>query len=301
MSVQPALSVCVINHRTPALTRDCVQSVLDTAAGLPVEVWVVNNTAEPCDLSTLVVPASARVTQLQNERRLGFAANQNQMLSRATGRYLMALNSDTVVHPEALQELIAFMDAHPRCGIAGPRLQFGDGALQPSLRNFPAPLPSFVEVSGLWTRVRGKPWFASHVLLCHPHDRVVESEWLHGACYIIRPAAMAEVGAYDDQTFDMFGEDVDWCWRMRAAGWTILFDPAATVTHLEGATPYDARTEAMWDGGMRFVRKHYTRLNFLPTRIATVLALCIRWVLARNGGQRRAQGAAIRRMLAAQP
>lgn len=298
MSEAIDLSVCVVNHRTPDLTRACIKSIYDTAGDLSIEVFVVNNTAEPCGLSD-VVPPDAPFVFLQNERPMGFSANQNQMLRRARGRYRMCLNSDTIVHPGALGELIRFMDAHPGCAIAGPKLRFGDGTLQPSLRNFPAPFASFVEVSGLWTRLKGKRWIRDRVLLCNLHDRVVESEWLHGACYIVRREAIDQVGLWDEETFTMFGEDADWCWRMRAAGWKILFDPAAEITHLEGRTPYDDRAIALWEGGMRFVRKHYTPLRFLPVRLSAGVAIVLRWVIARNAAERRTFGLAFRQMFTA--
>jgi len=294
----PTLSICIINHCTPELTRGCLQSLYRTTGDLPIEIFVVNNTREPCDLSDLAAQRSTPLRLIQNEQPLGFAANQNQMMRLAQGRYLMPLNSDTVAHPGALPELVRFMDAHPRCGIAGPRLVYADGALQPSCRNFPSAVPTFFEVSGLWTRFRGNRVLGRWILLCNPHTDVIEAEWLHGACYIVRRTAAEQVGYYDADRFIMFGEDVEWCWRMRQAGWQILFNPNAVVTHLEGQSPLDDRAVQMYRGGMRFVRKHYSPLRFLPVRISAVMALVIRWLLARNPQTRRVCWAAMKTLVA---
>jgi hypothetical protein len=284
----PDLSICIINHRTPELTRECLRSIADTASGLTLEVFVVNNTGDPLTLEPLRFGRTqVGIVLIQNEQPLGFAANQNQMLARAQGRYWLPLNSDTIVQPGALQELVRFMDANPRCGIAGPKLVHADGSLQPSARNFPTPLTHFLEASGLWQLLRRSRWVGQHYLLCNPHDQVMPADWLTGACLIVRAEAARQVGCYDARLFPgMYGEDMEWCWRMRQCGWEVTFDPDAVVTHLESQSPMGDRAVEMYAGFYRFCAQAYSPLKRHAIRAATVLALFPRWLLARDANGR---------------
>lgn len=292
---RPDLSICIVNHETPELTVNCLRAIFDTSEHLTVEVFVVNNTPDHDGAFARAMRAFPTVQCLQNERPLGFAANQNQMLSRAQGRYLMPLNSDTVPHPGALCELVRFMDAHPTVGLAGPKLVYADGRLQPSRRNFPAALPAFMEVTGLWRPLcarRGPArWLARRVALCDPHTEVGEAEWLSGACYIVRREVVEQVGGYDADTFPtMYGEDVEWCWRIRRAGWRIAFDPAAVVTHLESQSPAPDRLYSMYAGSLAFMRKHCSSARAFGVRAVASVGVALRWLRARNREERSLYG-----------
>ncbi|GIV83544.1 MAG: glycosyl transferase [Candidatus Roseilinea sp.] len=277
------LSICIINHRTPDLLRACLQSIAATAAPLSVETWIVNNTGDDAGAIREMVQAHPNARLIQNERPLGFSANQNQMLERAIGRYLMPLNSDTLVQPGALAELVAFMDQHPDAGIAGPRLVRANGALQPSCRNFPTPLTHFLEAAGLWQALRGNRWIGRRFYLAGPHDTVMSVDWLTGACLIVRAEAARQVGFYNAKMFPgLYGEDLEWCWRMKQAGWQILFDPAATVVHLENQSPLDDRTIHMYRGFYQFCACHYPASQQRRIRLATRLALLPRLWASRN-------------------
>ncbi len=284
----PDLSLCIINHRTPKLSAECLNSIADTAGGMALEVFVVNNT--PDDEAELRAQTEALPSGrfIQNQAPLGFAANQNQMLRQATGAYWVPLNSDTVLRPGALKALKAFMDGHPRVGVAGPRLERPDGRLQPSARDFPTPLTHFLEASGLWQLLRGRRWAGRWMKLCHPHDEPLAADWLSGACLIVRPEAARQVGLYDEQLFPgLYAEDLEWCWRMRQAHWQIMFVPEAVVVHQENQSPLDDRLLRVYGGLYAFCARHYPRRRLRSIRAATVAALLPRWLLARNGAARR--------------
>jgi GT2 family glycosyltransferase len=281
------LSICIINHKTPALTQQCVQSIQSTCGGLDIEVFVVNNTPDDAELICALAKSDSRVQVLQNTQPLGFSANQNQMLSLAAGRYLMPLNSDTLIQPGALRELVDFMDAHPHAGICGPRLIFPDGRLQPSCRNFPTPLTHFFEASGLIRFLKGNHAVGKWYYLAGSHDQPRQVDWLTGACLIVRAGAAKQVGFYDADLFPgLYGEDLEWCWRMRQAGWQVLFDPQAVVMHLESQSPLSDRTLLMYRGFYTFCARHYARPQQRGIRLATIMALMPRWLLSFNTQQR---------------
>lgn len=288
----PELSICIINHRTPALTRQCLQSIADTAGELAIEVLLVNNTADACDVNGIRGPEGAplEVAFIQNAATLGFSANQNQMLRRATGSYLMPLNSDIIVHPGALQGLVAFMDAHPLCGLAGPKLLHGDGGLQRSCRTFPTGMTCLLETSGLWRLFQNSRWIGQAYALVDPHDRQRQVDWLSGACLIARAEAYRDVGGYDDALLPMYAEDLDWCWRLARFGWEVWFTPMSVMTHLENATPMDDRAVVMQRATYDFVRARYPASRWRGIRMGTAAGLTFRWMLSRRPEQRAALG-----------
>lgn len=284
----PDLSITIINHETPELLKACLQSIYDTQDRLQLEIFVVNNTPDNDGRICTLLAEFSGVHFIQNRTPLGFAANQNQMLRRASGRYLMPLNSDTVIQPGALQELVAYMDAHPRVGIAGPKLIYAGGKLQPSGRNFPNMFIHFMEASGLWQLLKGNRIAGRWYYLCDPHNTVRQVDWLTGACLIVRAEAAREVGFYNEELFPgLYGEDLEWCWRMKRAGWQVVFDPHAVVVHLENQSPLNERAMQIYRGSYTFCAAYYSRTQQRSIRLATVLAMIPKWILARNAGSRR--------------
>lgn len=282
MSV-PVLSICIINHKTPALTRQCLQSIADTAGALSLEVLVVNNTVDACDVAGIRRPdgANLEIAFIQNAAPLGFSANQNQMLRRATGRYLMPLNSDTTITQGALWEMVQFMDTHPKCGIAGPKLLRPDGTLQPSGRNFPDAINGFFEASGLWQLFRANRLVGRQYYLCHPHDELLQVDWLSGACLITREEVIRQVGPYDETHFPgMYGEDLEWCWRIKRSGWEIWFDRSAVILHLENQSPMDDRAISLYRGLFQFATMCYSALARTSLKAGVLCGLALRWLFA---------------------
>ncbi len=283
----PDVSICIANHRTPELTLACLASIARHHEGLHVEVLLVNNTADDQNRLAAAVGVLPGAQFVQNERPLSFAANQNLLLRRAHGRYLLALNSDTLLTPGALSELVSFAGARPQCGVVGPKLVHPDGSLQPSCRNFPAPWTHFLEASGLWQLLRNRRGVGRRYFICSPHDEAMAVDWLTGACLLVRAEVLAATGGYDELRFGgMYGEDIDWCRRVRARGWEIWFDPAAVIVHAESASPLDGRTVQMYRGFYRYCALHLTRRRQHAMRAATWLALAPRWLLARDAQKR---------------
>jgi GT2 family glycosyltransferase len=209
------------------------------------------------------------------------------MLKRSVGRYAMPLNSDTILHPNALQALIHFMDAHPRCGVAGPRLEYADGRLQASSLTFPNFFSQLLEASGRWQHFKGSRLVARYQKLCDPHDRNMQVDWLYGACLIVRRQVLEQVGLYDDVLFsDMYGEDVEWMWRIHKAGWEVWFTPSARVTHLENQSPMPDRLYMMYRGARKFYRKQYDARQQRGVRYGVALGLLPKWIFTRDSARR---------------
>jgi N-acetylglucosaminyl-diphospho-decaprenol L-rhamnosyltransferase len=203
------------------------------------------------------------VDAIANERPLGFAANANLGIGRTTGEAVAVANADTVAEPGAVAALRDFMAAHPRCGVAGPRMLYPDGTPQPSRRRFPTVGGTIVRRTPL-RRLIGQ---RRHLHLDEPAPaRPVEADWMLGGFLLLRRAMLDELGGFDPG-FRLYGEDIDLQYRAMRAGWERWYVPEAVVRHEHGAETdrrfLTRRTLWHWRGIARFVRKHPERLRVL--------------------------------------
>jgi N-acetylglucosaminyl-diphospho-decaprenol L-rhamnosyltransferase len=209
-------------------------------------------------------PPGTRV--LENERPRGFAANANRGIAETVGEHVVLVNPDAVAEPGAVATLRAFADAHPRCGVAGPRMVGADGELIPSRRRFPT-------VRG--TLVRRTPVRRLRPPLKHQHAHYhlgedatepVQADWLLGGFVLLRRRMLEELGGFDPG-FRLYGEEIDVCYRAAKAGWERWYVPAAVVHHAwkreTDVRFFTRRTLWHWRGIARFVRKHPETLGHL--------------------------------------
>jgi len=214
--------------------------------------------------SVEAVPADARV--IRNERPLTFAANLNQGIAATTAPYVLSVNPDAIPEPDAVAALVAFAEAHSRCGVAGPRMLWSDGTLQPSRRRFPTVGGTIVRRTPLRLVLHPYERQRRHYQLDEPGDEPAQTDWMLGAFLLMRRQLLDEVGGWD-AGFRHYGEDVDLQYRAARAGWERWYVPAAVVRH-EYAAVIDRRfltRHTLWHlrGMLRFVRKHPERLRAL--------------------------------------
>ncbi|MGQ9491970.1 MAG: glycosyltransferase family 2 protein, partial [Anaerolineae bacterium] len=231
------------------------------------------------------------------------ARANNQGFAAAQGRYVLLLNPDTEVHPGALETLVAFMDAHPAAGACGARLLNADGSLQPGCNPMLTPGREFwrlLFLDRLWPRAtyRMDRWDAVT-------PRPVEV--VKGACLLLRREALDRVGPLDDSYF-MYTEEVDLCYRLAAAGWTLWYVPAAVVTHYGEGSSKQVREEMyvqLYRSKVQFFRKVGGGAAGRRFKALLALAYAPRWLAATLGspfsaGLRR-QARAFRRLLTELP
>jgi GT2 family glycosyltransferase len=250
------LSIVIVSYNTRALLEACLRSLRNVDLGH--EVIVVDNAST--DGSAAAVRAHfPEVRLIESETNRGFAGGNNLAFPHCRGRYVMLLNADTEVQPGALDALVAFLDAHPQVGAAGPRLLNPDGSLQPS--GFP--FPTFT-TAALGLLLRRQP--AARRQLVPPasagsgEGESERHDWLTGACLVVRREVVDQVGALDEGFF-FEAEDVDWCRRIRAAGWEICLVPAARVMHVRAASGIAYSPDALRGqaGHCYYFRKHHGR------------------------------------------
>jgi hypothetical protein len=203
------------------------------------------------------------VSAVENPRPRGFAANINAGLARTDGEAVLIANPDTLPGEDAVALLADFMAAHPRCGVAGPRMLYPDGSLQPSRRRFPTVSGTIIRRTPLRRLVPQR----HHLHLDErPPQEPVECDWMLGAFLLLRRAMLSELGGFDEG-FRLYGEDIDLQYRASRAGWQRWYVPGAVVRHEHKAETdkhlLTRRTLWHWAGVARFVRKHPERLRAL--------------------------------------
>jgi GT2 family glycosyltransferase len=211
--------------------------------------------------SAEVVPEGVRV--LENPRPLTLSANVNLGTAATTGEYVLVSNPDAIAEPDAVARLVAFADAHPRCGISGPQMRWPDGTWQPSRRRFPTVRGTIVRRTPL-RRVR-PPYETQreHYALDERSTEPIRADWMLGAFLLMRRTMLEEIDGWD-AGFRHYCEDIDLCYRAAQAGWERWYVPDAVVTHAYAAV-IDQRflsRHTLWHarGMVRFVLKHPERL-----------------------------------------
>ncbi len=250
--------VVVVTHRSAGEVAAALRSCL--AAGLePGQVQVVDNASPDatCDVVRRTAPA-ARLLRLP--RNLGFARAVNRGAADLGGAALLLLNPDAELLPGALAALCAALDADPRRGAVSPRIERPDGRLDLACRrSFPSPAIAAFRLSGLSRRFPHHPRLAAYNRTDRPEDEALAIDSGSGACLLVRRAAWDRVRGFDPAYF-MYGEDLDLCWRLRAAGYQVWYEPRARVRHQKGRSSRQRAVPMLWrfHGSMwRFYRQHY--------------------------------------------
>ncbi len=223
--MNPSLSLVIVNWNTAALLVDCLRTIPDGARDLTYEVIVVDNasTDGSADLVTAEFPD---VKLIRNRENVGFARGNNQGMAASSGRYVLLLNSDTLVKPQALTRLVAFMDQHTEVGAVCPRLLLPDD--EPQAFAFGGdPSIGYLFRRGLYRLVLRRPVHDWHTA------QIQAVDWVSGACLLARREVVDKIGGLDENIF-MYFEDADWCRRIRQAGWQVMFNPQIEIVHLGG-------------------------------------------------------------------
>ena len=273
------LSVIIVSWNVRDLLRRCLvslSSVSPEAPNLQTEIIVVDNGSTDGSVE-LVRDEFPQVILIANPDNIGFPAGNNQGIRTAQGRYLLLLNPDTEVIGDALNTLVRYVDTHPDVGLVGPQLLHSDGQVQSSRRRFPTRATLFFESTWL------KPLAPSSVLrryyvLDQPDDAVLDVDWVTGAAMFARREVIAQVGGMDEGFF-MYSEELDWCRRIKAAGWRVVYYPAAQIVHHVGKSSEQAvpaRHINFHRSKIRYARKYHGRTT------ATLLRL---FLLASYGWQ----------------
>ncbi len=242
------VSVVIVNYNVREFLVQALRSLQHAVRDLEAETWVVDNNSID-DSVAAVREMFPDVHVIANRENVGFGRANNQAIRQARGEFIFILNPDTIVQEDTLSHFVAFMRAHRDCGAAGCRILNPDGSFAPeSRRSFPTPSTAFYRMTGLARLFPKSRTFGRYNMTFIPETEACEVDALSGSCMMVRRRALDEAGLFDEEFF-MYGEDLDLCFRIQEAGWTIRYTPGTQIIHYKG--------ESTRKGEVRYVKLFY--------------------------------------------
>lgn len=255
------LSIIIVNYKTEELTRQCLQSVYACdLKGWTYEVILVDN-ASGDGSAQAAGQAFPQTRLILNDANLGFSKANNIGMAAASGDYLLLLNSDTVVEADTFYRSLRYMKANPEIGALGCKVLLPDGRLDVACkRSFPTPLNSLCHMSRLDRVFPQNPVVGAYNLTFLDPDKIYSVDCLVGAYMMVSRDVIELVGTLDEDYF-MYGEDIDWCYRIKEAGYLVVYYPKVSITHYKKASGLGRKNpqtiEAFYDAMKIFYGKHY--------------------------------------------
>lgn len=291
------LAIVIVTYNVRDLLRSCLASIpIGSGQGeesLRSRVYVVDNGSTDESLN-MVRTEFPQYTTLLSEKGAGYALANNLAIRQARTdlggvwpRYVLLLNPDTELPPGSLFRMVRFLDAHPEAGVAGPRLVRSDGSLDRACRrSFPSPMVSFYHMAGLSRLFPGSRRFGRYNLSYLAEEAVCEIDSVVGAFMLVRSSLLDAVGLLDESFF-MYGEDLDWAFRIKARGWRVFYNGKVTVYHHKGASSSQRALKTTYEfyrAMLLFYLKHYAESTprLLGAAIVTGIYLSGGIALGRN-------------------
>ncbi len=276
------LSIVIVNYNVKFFLEQCLVSVFEASEGIDTEVWVVDNNSVDGSVS-MVREKFPQVHLIVNSDNPGFSKANNQALRQITGEYALLLNPDTLVEKDTFRKCIDFMESHPDCGGLGVKMINGEGRYLPeSKRGFPSPEVSFYKISGLIHLFPKSKRIARYYLGHLSEDETNEIEILPGAYLMIRKTVLDKIGLLDE-TFFMYGEDIDFSYRILLAGYKNYYLPSARIIHYKGESTKKGSMNyvyTFYNAMVIFAQKHLSQSNAKIFTFFIKIAIWLRASLA---------------------
>jgi GT2 family glycosyltransferase len=270
--------------------RDDIVRCLRSLGSVPREwrVWVFDNASQD-GTPDVVRNQFPEVTVTASDENVGFARANNEVIAQTSSEYVLLLNPDTVVSRGAIEAALDELRSRPDVGILTVRLHNPDGSLQPSCFRFHTPWMNLVQFSGIY-RFLPHRWRARHLLAgCWDHNEARPVDWTLGAFMLARRRVIEQVGPLPEEYF-LFTEDMEWCYRMQKAGYSVWFTPAASIVHhgnqSAGQMPSAWRAKHTHRGKYAFVRRHFGPLAMRLVQWTDIVGYTLRrWMYSRLCGR----------------
>ena len=278
------LSIVIPTFNAHEWIEQCLDSIrLHGPGGGDYELIVIDDKSTD-DTVAIVREKFSDVRLLLNEKNVGFGRTVNVGLRASSGQYILVLNNDTWMHEGALDAMVAYLDEHADAGIVGPKVLSGDGSLQQQCRRrIPTPTSALLYFSGVASLFPKSPKVAGYLMTTADENQTTEVDAVSGACLMVRRAVMDGLHGFDEE-YCLYGEDMDFCWRTKLAGWKVVYHPAATITHFGGQGGTGKKRlyatiewhRAMWI----FYRKHQAPRVAFPERALVYSGIALKGALA---------------------
>ena len=273
------LTVIIVSWNVRNLLRDCLRSLQRCAPAHEAMTVIVVDNASSDGTPAMVALEFPEVQLVVNQTNRGFTGGNNDGLAAARSvpraadpdHFVFLLNPDTIVTPDALDALMTFARGRPEAGLIGPRLVYGDGSPQSSRRRFPTLATGIFEST--WLQRLAPPGLLSRYFVRDaPEDQPCDVDWVVGAAMLARWRAIDQVGGLDETNFFMYSEETDWCRRMKAQGWAVVWYPGATIIHFEAKSSDKV-------SGLRTLRFNTSRVRYFAKHHGRAAAELLRAVL----------------------
>jgi len=257
------VSIIIVAWNVRQLLYDCLKSVYEQTKGIDFEVIYVDNASEDGSVE-MVRKEFPAIRIIQNDRNEGFIKANNRGIKVAMGRYVLLLNSDTLILDNAIAKMVKFADLHPEAAIVGCKVLASNRTLQESCFTCPSVLSMLLSATYLYKLFPKSKFFGREYMTWWDYDNAREVEAIAGVCSLVRKEAIQQVGLMNELYF-VYGDDPDWCYRFRKKGWQIFFTPEAQIIHFGGDTVKRVSSEFMLQlhgSKLIFMKLHRTKLAF---------------------------------------
>jgi O-antigen biosynthesis protein len=276
------LSVVIVNYNVRQFLENALTSIRRAMDGLEGEIFVVDNASDDGSVE-MVRGAFPDVCLIENKKNVGFARANNQALARTRGRLLLLINPDTVVQEDTFRVMLKFFDEHPDAGLAGCKILNPDGSIQlPCRRSFPTPWVSFTKVFGLAALFPRSRFFGRYNLTYLSPDENYPVDAVSGSFMMLRREVYEAIGGLDEEFF-MYGEDLDWCYRVQQSGKKVYYVHNTKIIHFKGESTRRSEIDELkvFYGAMQvFVEKHFGRSSIVKFLLnaGILLRQSVAWV-----------------------
>jgi N-acetylglucosaminyl-diphospho-decaprenol L-rhamnosyltransferase len=305
MNNGPTVDVVVVNYNTRDLLLACISSLIQAQQRGELDAIVVVDCSSS-DGSESAVRLSYPQLPILSVPNRGFGAGANAGIAATSSRYVLILNADTTVPSGTVAELAHYLDEHGWVAVVGPRMRYPDGQIQPTRRRFPRRLTPLFESTIIQEWWPKNPWTRHYYVNDVSGDIPQEIDWVVGAAMLVRREAIAQVGEFDE-TFRMYSEEVEWCWRFRLHGWRVAFLPDVEVMHHEGASTqqdipsrqrdFDASRVLLIERMYGSRQAAFTRWALLTGYLLHIAREGLKWMLGHRRDLRRQRIAFYRRAI----
>lgn len=251
------VSIIIVSYNTKQILRECLESIKNSHIKSTYEIIVVDN-ASSDGSAEMIQKEFQDVILIENKENVGFSKANNIGVQKSQGRLVLFLNSDTVVYDNSIDEVAAFLDKNTQAGAATCRLLLPNGQIDDaSHRGFPTPWNAFTHFSRLSKFLPGNKLLGGYNLTWMDMEKVHEIDALAGAYMMVKKQAGDQVGWWDEDFF-WYGDDLDFCYRLKQKDWKIYYVPTVKVLHYKGVS-----------GGIKDISKHITKADEATRKKAT--------------------------------
>lgn len=271
------VSIIIVNWNTEGILRDCLKSIYECVGAVDYEIIVVDN-ASTDGSAGMIKNNFKKVTLIENVENRGFAAANNQGMAVAKGRYVLLLNSDTIVLENSIANTVRFADENPQTAVTGCQVLNSDGSIQRTCFKFPSILNMLLSSTYLYKLFPRNRFFGREQMTWWDRSDVRQVDVVTGCFMLVRREAIEQVGMMDERFF-MYGEETDWCYRFWKTGWKIMFAPVGRIIHLGGQSTAQrpvAMIVQLRLSILEFIKKHNGWPSCLIARFLVALFFAVR-------------------------